>query len=343
MFNRKVVGQIRFVLAIAVLLCLIGSFQSVHAVSLAADILFIVDATSSMGGEIAAVQAGLGTFATGLAGAGIDATFGIVLFGGAPELVLDFTASSAATVAAFNLISVGGAVPGFQNNHNVNPEAGLEAIRITLGAATNNTLADTNVGGAVGGMGPVNWRAGVRKNIILVTDEDSDSPFYGANRVAGQSGFGLGDGDFGNPPSPLTAGWQTEIDNTAQAVINNNAFLNLLINPGDVPSQSQYGDPNQDVSDPDFLNYDPNATLAGLVGAGFGNSIEAQVLNAGLLSRSFNINLVNNADFIDNFFAAKIEEILSPPVIPEPSTYLLFAVGILGIIGIGYRQRKKVA
>lgn len=28
-------------------------------------------------------------------------------------------------------------------------------------------------------------------------------------------------------------------------------------------------------------------------------------------------------------------------VIPEPSTYLLFAVGISGIMGLGYRQRKK--
>ncbi|MCH8293571.1 PEP-CTERM sorting domain-containing protein, partial [Candidatus Poribacteria bacterium] len=28
-------------------------------------------------------------------------------------------------------------------------------------------------------------------------------------------------------------------------------------------------------------------------------------------------------------------------VIPEPSTYLLFAVGILSIIGASYRQRKK--
>lgn len=29
--------------------------------------------------------------------------------------------------------------------------------------------------------------------------------------------------------------------------------------------------------------------------------------------------------------------------VPEPSTYLLFGVGILGIIGISYRQRKKAA
>jgi hypothetical protein len=29
--------------------------------------------------------------------------------------------------------------------------------------------------------------------------------------------------------------------------------------------------------------------------------------------------------------------------IPEPSTYLLFAVGILAIVGMGYQQRKKTA
>jgi len=28
---------------------------------------------------------------------------------------------------------------------------------------------------------------------------------------------------------------------------------------------------------------------------------------------------------------------------PEPSTYLLFAIGILGILGLSYRQRKKAA
>ncbi|MBI1924922.1 PEP-CTERM sorting domain-containing protein [Candidatus Poribacteria bacterium] len=33
----------------------------------------------------------------------------------------------------------------------------------------------------------------------------------------------------------------------------------------------------------------------------------------------------------------------SPGPIPEPSTLILFTVGILGIMGMGYRQRKKVA
>jgi hypothetical protein len=39
--------------------------------------------------------------------------------------------------------------------------------------------------------------------------------------------------------------------------------------------------------------------------------------------------------------AAGIDNIRIDAVIPEPSTYLLFAVGLLGLIGRGYRQRKK--
>jgi hypothetical protein len=42
--------------------------------------------------------------------------------------------------------------------------------------------------------------------------------------------------------------------------------------------------------------------------------------------------------------ASEIQEIaFVSNVIPEPSTYLLFAVGFLGIIGISHRQRKKSA
>jgi hypothetical protein len=269
-----------------------------------ADFVFIIDASSSMGGEIAAVKNGLGSFVASLDTSEVDARFAIVLFGGAPEVILDFTTDQAITEAAFDLISVSGAVPGVHNNHNANPEAGLEAIRIVLNSANTNWIARDHVGGS----GPLAFRPDARKNLILVTDENSDLPFYATNRMAGQTGT--------EPPSVLTAPWQAEVDATAQAVIANNAFVNLLINPGATPSRNQFGDPASSVSDANFLNFNPEATLANLITAGYGSSLQAQVLAAGLVGRSFNITSVNTTNFVANFFAAKVEEITSNPIPP---------------------------
>jgi hypothetical protein len=295
-----------------------------------ADFVFIVDATSSMAGEIAAVRAGLSSFVTGLNVANVDARFAVMLYGGAPELVQDFTSSQATTDTTFGLISVNSAVPGFQNNHNLNPEAGLEAIRIALGSANDNTLVRNNVGGA----GGLSYRPNARRNLILVTDEDSDRPFYAANRLAGQ-------GAPAPPANIAGTDWQGEVDNTAADIIQNEAFLNMLISHN-LSSEQQYGDYIHDVSDPDFLNYDQAATLLALQVNGLGNSLQAQVLAGNLIARSFDIGSVNNADFIDNFFAAKIEETITNPVdpttIPEPTTMLLMG---LGFLGTAWSRRKQ--
>lgn len=269
-----------------------------------ADFVFIIDASSSMSDEIAAVKNGLGNFVANLDTSEVDARFAIVLFGDAPEIILDFTTDQAITEAAFDVISVSGAVPGVQNNHNLNPEAGLEAIRIVLNSANTNWIARDHVGGS----GPLAFRPDARKNLILVTDENSDLPFYVTNRMSGQTTT--------EPPGVLTAPWQAEVDATAQAVIANNAFVNLLINPSATPSRNQFGDPASSVSNTNFLNFNPAATLANLISAGYGNSLEAQVLAAGLVGRSFNITSVNTTNFIANFFAAKVEEIVFNPIPP---------------------------
>ena len=269
----------------------------------AADFVFIIDASSSMAGEIAAVKNGLGSFVTSLNTNNISARFAVVLFGGPTEIIQDFTSDQATTEAAFDIISVSGAVPGVHNNHDLNPEAGLEAIRIVLNSANNNTIQRDNVGG----FGPLSFRPDARKNLILVTDENSDLPFYIENREADQTGT--------EPPTPLTAPWQAEVDTTAQAVIANNAFINLLISASGV-ARNQYGDPTRSISDANFLNYNPEATLTNLIAAGFGGSLEAQVLAAGLVGRAFNIAAVNTTNFIANFFAAKVEEITTNPIPP---------------------------
>jgi hypothetical protein len=320
--------------------------RPVYAAPIKVDFVFVIDVTSSMGGEIAGVRNGFAQFVSDLNTAGVDARYGVVLFGDAPELYLDMT--SDATVAQNYLgdITIGpnNSDPIKHLNHNSNPEAGLEAIRAALGDAAAETYTAARWRPYTGNTtDPIAFRDDAQINIILATDEDSDSPYWSDNRTTGQPGGAGDDPENTNPPStgPNNAGWdpwQAEIDATAQAVIDSGAFLNMLVNVGDTPSGAQYGDPTKDVSDADFLNFNPAATLAALLADDFTNeSLQAQVLSAGLIARSFAVSGANDEDFVNNFFAAKVQEVTTPREVPEPATLGLIVVSLAGL---GFARRR---
>lgn len=318
---------------ISVALVLGLQFAPAHAMPTKTDFVFMIDATGSMAGEIAGVRNGFSTFVGNLNAATVDARFAVVVFGGNSELTLDFTADATAAQTALNNITIG-ANPGIQNNHNVNPEAGLETIRMVLGAAPSSTLDNNNIPQD----GILDFRPDARKNLILVTDEDSVRAFNVANRFPGQGSLA--------PPNPLNASWQAEVDVTAQAVIDNQAFVNMLISQQG-PSEYQYGNYIYDVADADLLNFDGAATLANLLADPVtDNSLQAQVLQAGLLARSFNVAGANDADFVNNFFAAKLEEVIIDPgpgggVLPEPGTLAVLGFGLLSIGLMRRRPRGR--
>jgi hypothetical protein len=115
------------------------------------------------------------------------------------------------------------------------------------------------------------------------------------------------------------------VDATAEAAIAGGAFVDLLVGT-DVPTAAQYGDPASDVAGADLRDFDPAGTLAALEGAGAGESLEAQLLRAGLVGRAFDVGQVTSQAFIDAVFAAQVEEVVEHPVCPPAGGGCAFRV-----------------
>jgi hypothetical protein len=142
------------ILAIVGMLAFTNSPAS--AAFIPADILWVVDTSGSMGGDIAEVKARIQDFNTAMINAGIDANYGLVEFGGqsgngynsgTATLYQDITdyATFIADGGAFSKTSASGG----------GTEEGSYATLVGLNSAT--------------------FRSGSVINVILITDEDDDS------------------------------------------------------------------------------------------------------------------------------------------------------------------------
>jgi hypothetical protein len=133
---------------------LFGGMPAAQADFIPADVVFVVDYSGSMGNDIVEVINNLGALEAALTG--IDATFGAVQFGqspngGNPLLLTDLTTSAGVSAALNAALPVSG---------------GFEPGSLATIFALDN----------------MSWRTGAVKNIILITDEDDDSP--GSNAAA---------------------------------------------------------------------------------------------------------------------------------------------------------------
>lgn len=117
--------------------------------ALVADILWLVDTSVSMAGDINEVQARIIDFNQAMVDNGIDANYGLVRFGTFESLIQDIT--------DFDTFNAPGGPFQLLTANQGNPESGSSAVNVGLGGAT--------------------FRSGSVKNFILVTDEDDDSSF----------------------------------------------------------------------------------------------------------------------------------------------------------------------
>ena len=286
------------------------------------DVVFVVDASGSMTDNIRAVGRGLTHFIRGLTERDVTPRFALVLTGLAPELVVDFTDNMEVMIEAFARVEPNTILPGLHDRHNDN-EATLEAIRMAYGAAPESTFpapyAHTHTPNNTAVSGNLEWRPLARRLVIICTDEDSDRPYLSANKAIypGMSST--------NPPSTWTytqdpsdssGAWASELADTmdvltawsdVEPVLPKTAVYGFC-NPGNGKSKQQFGDTGCDTATgaDGFSGFDANATLACLESRGYADSLNGKMLAAGLSSRFFNINLLNDPSqsetVVKNFF-----------------------------------------
>jgi len=291
------------------------------------DIVFIVDASTSMNDEITAVRNGISQFAQACLANNIDAQFALVRLGGMPQLRLGLTADASTLVAAMQ--------PGTLGTSGGN-EPALEAMRMALGVAPQ---------GFEQAPFQISYRAGALINVILLTDEDSDRAYYDLNSFCAPSGTpcqGLSPNSNG-PAHASWPAWQAEIDATASAFLARGAYLNMMVNMRPTASN-----PHEAIGATEFQLGSATATALDATGAydrvaTYNNlpanmraSMQGRLLAGGGLARTFNINAMGSDadndgvdDLVEDLFRTKVQETLQANAAP------IFTQGPVASCGAG--------
>ena len=220
-------------------------------------------------------------------------------------------------------------------------EASFETMHMILNTAKGrNLIHRRNDSLSAQQSGVVRFRPDAEKFFIHVTNEDNDCPWYAENqlvdatktggRSAPPEGRACGKGQTENviesgtqfsPPSPFPLSktgdigdlWMDEVENIANAIVDNNVSLYMFINPGDGQSRRQFGNPTYSVQNADLSGFNATATRAQYandtnVRNSFIGRIMQKRLNATV--RLFDIAQISNAKFVDNFFRQIVQEVL---------------------------------
>lgn len=160
---KTIVTKVSGVLACAVFIMGIAGAPAKSAII--ADIIWIIDDSISMGGDIAQVRNRILQFDTEMTNAGIDANYGLVRFGGNSGIPASYSTNSGRYGATDRIATM---------EHQLSDFAAFASGFLSTMTAPTRTQ-EPGSKGVVVAFDEINFRAGSVKNIILVTDEDDDS------------------------------------------------------------------------------------------------------------------------------------------------------------------------
>lgn len=253
------------------------------------DIVFAIDTSGSMTPHIANTASGLTRFLNQLLSRNVDPRFAVVSFAtGKGLLDVPLTADITTVKNKFNDY-----IGKTKGGH----EEGMTVMRNILNAAAADNLN-------------LAFRDTAKKVIVVVTDEDSDPSKNPLNRPPGQ--VAQDQACFKNATF-TDAQWQpfqVEIDMTAKALIDRDVLTYMTVSPLTSPDKDrcnlryQYGDPTRQVQNANLTGFNALGTLKSVTDAGFGKSIQAQMLSVNKICRLFDVTKIAENDLINAVFDA---------------------------------------